>query len=153
VVAVPHATPGISGAAEAAAFAKLPPPPEREVERTAYLVLLGMLPALAESDLTTFGAALSELQVITGRWFAPVQGGTFAPGPSASLVRGMKEWGAAGVGQSSWGPAVYGIVEGADAGAELAARVRTALDAQAGGLVLEGPFRSTGARVWRGALG
>jgi beta-RFAP synthase len=152
VVAVPHASPGISGAAEAAAFAQLPPPPEREVERIAYLVLLALLPAVAENDIATFGAALSEIQEITGRWFAPAQGGTFAPGPSASLVQGMKEWGAAGVGQSSWGPAVYGIVEGADAAAELAARTRAALDAQSGGLVLEGPFRSTGARVWRDAL-
>ena len=41
------------------------------------------------------------------------QGGTFAPGPSADLVRCMREWGVPGVGQSSWGPAVYGILEGA----------------------------------------
>ena len=34
-----------------------------------------------------FGRALSEVQEITGRWFAPVQGGTFAPGASADLVR------------------------------------------------------------------
>ena len=73
---------------------------------------MALLPALAEGDLATFGAALSAIQAITGRWFAPVQGGTFAPGPSEELVRRMAEWGASGVGQSSWGPAVYGIVDG-----------------------------------------
>ena len=52
---------------------------------------------------------LTEIQRITGAWFAPEQGGVFAPGPSETLVRRMAEWGAAGVGQSSWGPAVYGL--------------------------------------------
>lgn len=149
VVAVPDAAPAISGAAEAAAFAGLPPPPEREVERVAALVLLALLPALADADLATFGAALREIQVITGGWFASAQGGTFAPGPSAELVRRMIEWGAVGVGQSSWGPAVYGVVESADAGARLAAALRATIGAR--GRVYEGPFRVEGARVWRAA--
>ena len=91
--------------------------------------------------------ALSAIQAITGRWFAPVQGGTFAPGPSEELVRRMREWGASGVGQSSWGPAVYGIVDGEDAGVRLAERVRAALGAA--GTVHVGPFNAIGARVWR----
>ena len=148
VVVVPEGRPGISGAEEAAAFATLPLPAEREVERVAHLVLMGILPSIVEGDLATFGASLSEVQEITGRWFAPVQGGAFAPGPSAELVRRLAEWGAAGVGQSSWGPAVYGVVEGAEAGAALAARARAALGGR--GAVHEGPFPRHGARVWRG---
>jgi beta-ribofuranosylaminobenzene 5'-phosphate synthase len=147
VVALPDSVPGVSGTLEAAAFAQLPPPPERDAERVAHLVLMALLPAVADADLATFGAALSAIQAITGRWFAPVQGGTFAPGPSEELVRRMAEWGASGVGQSSWGPAVYGIVEGADAGFRLAERVRDALGTA--GTVHEGPFRTSGARVWR----
>lgn len=149
VVAVPRAAPAISGTDEAAAFAALPLPPEREVEHVAHVVLMALLPALADADLATFGAALTEVQATTGRWFAPVQGGTFAPGASETLVRRMAEWGAAGVGQSSWGPAVYGIVDGAEAGEALAARVRAALGT--GGNVYEGPFRNEGGRVWRGS--
>ena len=110
---------------------------------------MALLPALADGDLATFGAALSAIQAITGRWFAPVQGGTFAPGPSEELVRRMAEWGASGVGQSSWGPAVYGIVDGEPAGRTLAGRVRDALGSA--GSVYEGAFRSEGARVWRAA--
>ena len=65
----------------------------------------------------------------------------------------MAEWGAPGVGQSSWGPAVYGIVDGEEAGRRLAERVRTALGAaSAAGSVYEGAFRADGARVWQGAL-
>jgi predicted sugar kinase len=62
----------------------------------------------------------------------------------------MTQWGAAGVGQSSWGPAVYGIVSGGDAGLRLAERVRSALGAA--GTVFEGPFGAEGARVWRAPL-
>ena len=147
VVAVPASAPALSGTDEAAAFAQLPLPPEREVERVAHLVLMALLPALAEADLERFGSALTAVQAITGGWFAPVQGGTFTPGASAELVRGMAQWGAAGVGQSSWGPAVYGIVEGDDAARALADRVRGAMDSS--GSVYEGPFRTEGARVWR----
>ncbi|HEX3159394.1 MAG TPA: beta-ribofuranosylaminobenzene 5'-phosphate synthase family protein, partial [Gemmatimonadaceae bacterium] len=104
VIAVPRGEPGMSGAAEAAAFARLPPPSQAEVERVAHLVLMGILPAVAEGDLAAFGAALSEVQRVNGGWFAAAQGGVFAPGPTEMLVRRMGEWGAAGVGQSSWGP-------------------------------------------------
>jgi beta-ribofuranosylaminobenzene 5'-phosphate synthase len=152
VVAVPRSAPGLAGTDEAAAFAELPPPPASDAERVAHIVLLALLPALAEADLPTFGGALSAIQATTGRWFATIQGGTFAPGPSEELVRRMAEWGVPGVGQSSWGPTVYGIVEGEDAGRRLAERIRTALDTGGtGGTVYEGPFRTAGARVWRGA--
>ena len=147
IVAVPASTPGISGHEEDAAFARMPPPPERDAERVAHLVLMALLPAVADGDLATFGAALSAIQAINGRWFAPVQGGTFAPGASEELVRRMADWGASGVGQSSWGPAVYGIVDGEQAGLTLAERVRDALGPA--GSVYEGAFRSGGARVWR----
>jgi beta-ribofuranosylaminobenzene 5'-phosphate synthase len=147
VVAVPRPARSISGDAEAAAFAGLPPPPEHDVERVSHLVLMGMLPALVDADIMSFGGALTEIQAITGRWFAPAQGGTFASGESEALVRRLGEWGAAGVGQSSWGPAVYGIVDGEVAGRRLADRVRGAISA--GGSVHEGAFRTEGARVWQ----
>ena len=147
VLAVPRSAPGVSGEAETAAFARLVPPSAAEVEHVAHLVLMGLLPSLAEGDLAGFGGALTEVQRITGGWFAGAQGGAFVPGPSAALVGAMASWGAAGVGQSSWGPAVYGIVAG-DAPAEtLAHRVRSALGGQ--GEVYVSPFAAEGARVWR----
>jgi predicted sugar kinase len=147
VLAVPDQKPAISGSAEAQALAALPSPPAREVERVAHLVQNMLIPALAQDDLAAFGDALTEIQAINGRWFAPVQGGTFAPGPSADLVRRMADWGAAGVGQSSWGPSVYGLVEGDEAACRLAERVRAELGTV--GSVYHGPFRAEGARVWR----
>ena len=147
VVAIPASAPGVSGSAEDQAFAQLPSPPERDIERVAHRVLMAILPAVVEGDLETFGSALTEVQEMTGRWFAPAQGGTFAPGASAGLVQLLRENGATGVGQSSWGPAVYGIVEGEAAGVRLAGVVRSVL--RGAGVVAEGPFRQDGARVWR----
>lgn len=148
VVAVPEGATGLDGHTEAAALAELAPPPEAEVQRVAHLVLMRLLPAVADADLAAFGAALTEIQQVTGRWFAAVQGGTFAAGPAARLVRDMLAWGVPGVGQSSWGPTVYGVVGTEAAGAALAGRLRGALG---GGAVYEGPFRRQGARVWRAA--
>ncbi|HET7563366.1 MAG TPA: beta-ribofuranosylaminobenzene 5'-phosphate synthase family protein [Gemmatimonadaceae bacterium] len=147
VVAIPERKESVSGEVEAQAFAHLQPPPERDAERVAHLVLLGLLPALVEGDLATFGRALTEIQCVNGRWFAPVQGGEFAPGASAALVHAMRDWGAAGVGQSSWGPAVYGIVSGDEAAAEVATRARVLLGRD--GAVFAGPFVNEPARVWR----
>jgi beta-RFAP synthase len=133
IVAVPQGKPGLAGDQEAAAFARLPAPDAREVEQVAHLVLMQLLPALAEGDLMGFGTALGEVQRITGGWFAPAQGGVFAPGATRELVERLREWGAVGVGQSSWGPAVYGIVGDAAAARALAGRVRDALGPGRGG--------------------
>jgi beta-RFAP synthase len=151
VVVVPPGAPGLSGEAEAAAFERLPPPPEREVERVAHLVLLQLLPALVEADLAGFGAALTEVQRITGAWFAPAQGGVFAPGASETLVRRLAEWGAAGVGQSSWGPAVYGLTGSESEARGIAARAVALVGPD--GRVFESGFAPTGARVWRSESG
>jgi predicted sugar kinase len=106
---------------------------------------MSLLPALVDGDIGAFGSAITEIQQINGGWFAPAQGGPFASGASTELIGRMSEWGAAGVGQSSWGPAVYGIVEGDDAAAELAAYARALLNGS--GTVYVNQFASTGARV------
>jgi beta-RFAP synthase len=149
VVAVPHGASAMSGTGEDAALEALPAPSDAEVRRVADLVHAVMLPAVLRDDLPTFGKALSEVQCINGRWFAPAQGGIFAPGASDRLARRMIEWGVAGVGQSSWGPTVYGIVEGEEEAAPLAASLRDELGST--GQVYAGAFRTSGARVWRAA--
>ena len=151
VVAVPGGQAGLSGSAESHAFSTLPQPPQQEVEHVAHLVLMALLPAAADGDLVAFGRALTEIQQINGRWFAAVQGDTFAPGIPRTLIEQMLGAGAAGAGQSSWGPAVYGIVDGPSAAERLAAALGDTLGA--GGAVYHGPFPTHGARVWRNAGG
>jgi beta-ribofuranosylaminobenzene 5'-phosphate synthase len=145
VVAVPWSTEGVSGESEVQAFRELPAPPLREVEHVAHVLVMSLLPALVEGDLETFGRAITTIQQINGSWFAPAQGGPFASGSSTELIGKMSQWGAAGVGQSSWGPAVYGITEGDDRAAELAAKVRATLNGS--GMVYVNQFARAGARV------
>jgi beta-ribofuranosylaminobenzene 5'-phosphate synthase len=121
VLVVPNADPGLSGVAETEAFGRLVPSAERSAA-IAQLVLTSLLPALVERDLEEFGAALTRVQQLVGDAFATVQGGRFHPRAGA-LVEALLRGGAAGAGQSSWGPAVYGVVGSSAAGRELARRM------------------------------
>ena len=146
VLAIPSAEPGLSGRAEEEAFARLRPDPDRAA-LTAQLVLTSLLPGLAEGDVNEFGAALTRVQRLVGESFASVQGGVFHPRAGA-LVEALLRLGAAGAGQSSWGPAVYGIVGDEDAGRELARRMEAEL--AGGGRVELVSFDNRGARVEAG---
>jgi predicted sugar kinase len=61
------------------------------------------------------------------------------------LIQRLLEWGAAGVGQSSWGPAVYAVAEGDERATDLASKAHDALGGA--GRVYTGPFPATGARI------
>jgi beta-RFAP synthase len=138
---VPDAEPGLSGPAEAQAFERLVPSAERSAA-IAQLVLTSLLPALVERELDEFGGALTRVQQLVGDEFAPMQGGRFHPRADA-LVEALLSGGAAGAGQSSWGPAVYGVVGSEAAGRELASRMEDlgAVDVVA--------FDNRGARIER----
>jgi beta-ribofuranosylaminobenzene 5'-phosphate synthase len=143
VLVIPAAAPGLSGGPEAAAFADLRPDPDRSAE-IAQVVLTALLPALVERDLVEFGAALSRLQRLVGDAFASVQGGTFHP-QAGALVDALLRLGAAGAGQSSWGPAVYGLVAGERQGQEIVRGL--AAEIGAGGRAEVVRFDNRGARV------
>jgi beta-RFAP synthase len=125
VIAVPAAERTMSGEAEEEAFRRLRPAAEPTAERIARAVLTHLLPALAERDLPAFGAALAETQELVGACFAAIQQGLFNPGADP-LVRVLKEAKACGVGQSSWGPAVYAFAADAREEERLAALVARA---------------------------
>jgi beta-ribofuranosylaminobenzene 5'-phosphate synthase len=145
VLVIPKAEPGLSGAGEVEAFRRLVPSAERSAA-IAQLVLTSLLPALVERDVDEFGAALTRVQELVGDSFAAVQGGRFHPRAGA-LVEALLQRGAAGAGQSSWGPAVYGIVASEAAGRELARRMEGVLDGD--GTVELVTFDNRGARVER----
>ena len=78
----PPGAPGLSGEAEAAAFERLPPPPEREVERVAHLVLMQLLPGAGRSTTCrSFGAALTDGAADHGGLVRPAAGRHLRPGP------------------------------------------------------------------------
>jgi beta-ribofuranosylaminobenzene 5'-phosphate synthase len=149
VLAVPEAQPGLSGLSEETAFARLRPPSELSA-LIAQLVLTSLLPALAEHDLGEFGAAVTRLQRLVGEAFAPIQGGVFHP-QAGPLVDALLAGGAAGAGQSSWGPAVYGIVGDEAAGRALVAHMEREMAGR--GVVELVSFENEGARVLEGVGG
>jgi beta-RFAP synthase len=109
LVVIPGGDPGLNGPSEVQAFASLPPSTDVLTDRLCRLVLLGLLPAVVEHDLDRFGEALEEIQRKVGEGFAPVQGGNFARPEAEVVLEAMKREGLRGVGQSSWGPALYGF--------------------------------------------
>ena len=105
------------GGRERQAFARAteagPSPAETDV--LCRLVLTGLLPALASTDLDAFGEALYEVNARAGDAFAPAQGGRYAGPAVAACVARLRAAGVAGVGQSSWGPTVFAVVRVAEA--------------------------------------
>jgi beta-ribofuranosylaminobenzene 5'-phosphate synthase len=98
-------TVGVHGEAEAKAFAALPPLPEAAAAEICRLVLMQLTPGLIESDIEAFGAALTQIQSVVGAHFAAAQGGTPWTSPAVGrVVQSLREAGAYGIGQSSWGP-------------------------------------------------
>jgi beta-ribofuranosylaminobenzene 5'-phosphate synthase len=64
-----------------------------------------MLPAIVEEDIVNFGSAITEIQACVGGYFAPAQGGSAFTSPDvADVIAALAAEGAAGIGQSSWGP-------------------------------------------------
>ena len=144
VVEAAEARLAVAGGAEEEAFGRLVPAPERSAA-IAQLVLTALLPALVERELAEFGAALTRIQQLVGDSFATAQGGRFHP-RAAALVDALLRCGAAGAGQSSWGPTVYGVVGSEAAGRDLARRMEDVVGA---GIVELVAFDNHGARVVR----
>ena len=109
LIVTPGGRPGLHGPEEASAFARLPSIPNSITDRLCRAVLLGIMPAVIERDLEAFGRSLTELQEQVGLCFAPAQGGPLATPHSTDIVAFLRESGLHGVGQSSWGPTLYGF--------------------------------------------
>jgi beta-ribofuranosylaminobenzene 5'-phosphate synthase len=102
---------GLSGAKEVAAFRALPSFPETMSAHLCRLVMTRVLPGLAEASMAEFGPAITEVQRIVGDQFAPVQGGRFASARVADVLAWLEGRGVQCVGQSSWGPTGFAMLE------------------------------------------
>lgn len=102
---------GVHGHREVEAFGNLPPMSQSVSADLCRLTLMQLLPALAESDIDAFGAAVSEVQRANGEYFASEQGGgIWSSQAVAKTVKKMSDLGAVGIGQSSWGPTGFAFV-------------------------------------------
>lgn len=116
VVAIPEIEAGRSGDEEDAGMRTIIERADPQVADEIARVVTGrLLPAVAEGDHERFGNAVREIGRLNGAWYANEQGGTYRP-PLGAIVESMGASSAlSGVGQSSWGPTVYGITTDARA--------------------------------------
>jgi beta-RFAP synthase len=126
ILATPRATPGLSGLTERRAFQDLPPMDDGRVGRICRLTLMQVAPAALTGDIRAFGRAITEIQELVGEYFAPCQGGRFASRTGCEVTELALARGAHGVGQSSWGPTVFALVENRARARALTAEIRAA---------------------------
>lgn len=70
-----------------------------------------LLAALRANDFEAFSQTISEFNRVAGEPFARDQGGTYASATIGNVIQTVRDWGYAGVGQSSWGPTVFAFAE------------------------------------------
>jgi beta-ribofuranosylaminobenzene 5'-phosphate synthase len=107
VVAVPKIKKGLSGKQEKNAFKGIIPGQEKIAADISRLVLMKLLPSLLEKDIEGFGYALTEIDKKTGGYYSSIP----SDKTTSMITQHMIGLGAHGAGQSSWGPAVYGLIE------------------------------------------
>jgi beta-ribofuranosylaminobenzene 5'-phosphate synthase len=147
VVAVPNIKKGLAKTEEKNAFGRLAPMPTEDVGEICRLTMMKLLPALLDRDIESFGDALTQIQVVIGGYFAGVQGGTFSSSTATEAIDFMKKRGAYGIGQSSWGPAVYGLAQGETQAKKLRADVEDFLQERDGGQVFVANANNRGATI------
>jgi beta-ribofuranosylaminobenzene 5'-phosphate synthase len=108
VVAIPEQK-GASQTNEVNIFQKVCPVPLHEVEKLSHVILMQLLPALAEEDMVTIGKSINAIQEL-GFKKREVE---IQP-ESKELMKLLRDSGAHGAGMSSFGPTVYAIGEDAE---------------------------------------
>lgn len=131
VLVVPTADPGPSGDREDSQMRAVVEQADPGVaDEIATLLTRRLLPAAATGDVEAFGRAVGRLGRLNGGWYTDEQGGVYRP-PADELVAGLADADSVvGAGQSSWGPAVYGVttVEDADRARVAAERALETVD-------------------------
>jgi beta-ribofuranosylaminobenzene 5'-phosphate synthase len=83
---------------------------KRTEEKLKIELFTRIIPGILSRDLNRFSKGVENIQRIMGEIFSPYQQGMFATEETGRLAQIMKDAGVRGVGQSSWGPLVYGFI-------------------------------------------
>ena len=114
------------GEAEEDPYMRSPTPVSEQGEL--YRALAEVLTGVKLERIDMFVRGIETIQRVAGRYFSQAQGATFSSPYGDIIAEAMRESGLRGIGQSSWGPAVYGFSNDYVA-AELARRrILSALD-------------------------
>lgn len=100
---------GLHGAAEKAAFDRLPPTTEKQLDDMRTLVSQQMVPGVLEENYQRFADALYEFGRRSGEYFSEIQGGPYASEAISAVIDTVVDSNVRASGQTSWGPAVFVI--------------------------------------------
>ena len=110
LLVIPDEPEGVSSHAEQNVFQHLPPPDRSSMSDVKQAVFGDLTNAMENRQFKLAMTAIETVQVIVGQWFAPGQQGSVYGSPLRDrLISAMKQAGLKGVGQSSWGPALFGF--------------------------------------------
>jgi len=87
--------------------------------KASFILYHELVLSILERDFELFARSLALLQETIGEIFSVFQGGAFTH-YSQKAISVLKELGVLGVGQSSWGPAVYGVLKSREEAEEVA---------------------------------
>ncbi len=126
---------GAHGDFESDAFRKLGGFSDSLTDKLQRTLLEQVQPALERRDISEFGEGITVIQRHVGDFFSPFQGGRFLSPEVAEVLVEAERLGATGIGQSSWGPTGFVILENEKSAVELRSRLlesRTGLKVQLG---------------------
>ena len=119
---------GLAGSDEKGALAVLDAMPAARAADICHEVLMRVLPGAASGEFDVFALGVSRVQQVLGEYFAPVQNGRAY---TSAAVGRLMDWigrsiHQAAIGQSSWGPTGFAIVESQSHADALASAARVA---------------------------
>ena len=143
VVAIPTVTKGAHGQDEVKIFQERCPISPEKVAETCRVIVMKILPALVEEDIVEFGEGLNRLQEVG---FAAATKDLVNP-IVLECMEFVRASGGYAAGQSSFGPATFGLARGEEQAARLQKRVQEFLDQKVGGTTFRTKANNVGATI------
>lgn len=144
VLIQPQLAPGISGLAELTAFEQQVGGTPSLYEPMREILRRDLVPAASTGDFERFSAALFQFNYLSGLNYAKVQSGAYHSPEVAEMVRQIRQWGYAGVVQSSWGPTLAVLTPDETTANDLRGRLQSSVNIPADVVVsaIAGPSNS-----------
>jgi beta-ribofuranosylaminobenzene 5'-phosphate synthase len=111
IVLIPKNIKGLHGRREEEILSKPKKIPAMTQYRIYKILLLKLIPSILRNEPESFGKALTEIQELTGKYFARYQGGIYCCREAEIIANILTRHEVYGVGQSSWGPTIYGLID------------------------------------------
>lgn len=104
----------IAGKKEIKIFNKIKKMPIEKCAENSHHLLFGVMPAVEENDIHKFSNHLNIIEDNVADYFSKIQRGKYKSVFAQKIIEFMVEEGVLARGQSSWGPALYGLVDNDD---------------------------------------